>query len=193
MDYVIYYDPVMEAFTFHETFSEQLSSESVSTAPTDNSMDEVVPANPEDEECVMPAEDQLAPTLQAMDDAVLFANENDSVDEDEDDDVLTQLKKRREQLHALLVNTNEENQLGYRRVPGRLKEREMRLCRLRERVIPGQTTLVLDTNCFIGHFDHVKRLINGDKWPIVIPLVGKSTYFFEKIMFLYIKNTLKQW
>jgi hypothetical protein len=54
------------------------------------------------------------------------------------------------------------------------KEREARLNRIREKVIPGQTVLVLDTNCFIGHIDAIRRLIQGGSWSIVIPLVGKN-------------------
>ncbi|KAI8140140.1 hypothetical protein BJV82DRAFT_624032 [Fennellomyces sp. T-0311] len=159
MHHVLYYDPVLEVFT-----SKAVEKHEAMATTEETTFD--IPAM--DDSC---EEEQMSTTLLAMDDAVLFANENDSVDEDGDDDMLTQLKKRREQLQTMLTMTTEENRNGKRRVPGRLKEREARLNRLRERVIPGKTTIILDTNCFIGHFDHVKRLIKSSKWTIVIPLV----------------------
>lgn len=157
MSHVFYYDPVSEAFTPTAAARQPKPEQASATAAAE--------AQKEDD-----AEALLEPTtlMMAMDDAVLFSNETDAV-EDEDDDMLTQLKKRREQLQTMLQNSPP---LSLRKVSmGRHKERQERLSRLRERVLPGQTTLVLDTNCFIGHFEHVKKLIASHQWQVVIPLV----------------------
>ncbi|ORY95317.1 hypothetical protein BCR43DRAFT_492790 [Syncephalastrum racemosum] len=157
MSHVFYYDPVREAFTPTAATREPKSEET----------NEVIAAETQEDDDV---DALLAPTtlMMAMDDAVLFSNETDAV-EDEDDDMLTQLKKRREQLQTMLQS---KPPASPRKVPmGRHKERQERLNRLHERVLPGQTTLVLDTNCFIGHFEHVKKLIASHQWQIVIPLV----------------------
>ncbi|KAI9275488.1 hypothetical protein BDA99DRAFT_568163 [Phascolomyces articulosus] len=167
MHHVLYYDPVLEIFTSKLIDEQDRINMTKEGATSDLSPSAENGDTDEDQE-----DESLSTTLQAMDDAVLFSNENDSVDEDGDDDMLTQLKKRRELLQTMLTTTpTRENRSGYRRAPARLKEREARLNRLRERVIPGKTTIILDTNCFIGHFDHVKRLIKSGKWSIVLPLV----------------------
>ena len=182
MHHVLSYDPVLEIFTSkkvdHEDLTNNSVEEGIGSSDLLSPMSKNIANNEQNDD-----EEGISTALQAMDDAVLFSNENDSVDEDGDDDMLTQLKKRRELLQTMLTTTTtkptEENKWGYRRAPARLKEREARLNRLRERVIPGKTTIILDTNCFIGHFDHVKRLIKSNKWSIVLPLVGKfSTNFF---------------
>ncbi|CAO3597155.1 unnamed protein product [Absidia cylindrospora] len=144
-------------------------------------------------------ETDILPILTAMDDAVLFDSTNvlvddethqvddtdgsnglalkiDDTDDDDDDDMMGQLKKRRQHLQSMLATMTEEKRhaatYGYQKLTMRRgKEREVRLNRIREKVIPGQTVLVLDTNCFIGHMDAIRRLIQGGAWPIVIPLV----------------------
>ena len=168
MSHVFCYDPVLELFVVDKGLEEQIS---MHQQDDDHVQSPISNASQETENDIS-NESPLAPTIEDMDDAVLFSNENDSVDEDGDDDMLTQLKKRREQLQAMLTTTSGIN-TNHRRALGRLKEREARLNRLRERVIPGQTVIVLDTNCFIGHIDHVQRLIQSNKWSIVIPLVGR--------------------
>ncbi|KAI8391194.1 uncharacterized protein BYT42DRAFT_641709 [Radiomyces spectabilis] len=118
-------------------------------------------------------DDAVVATLAEMDDAVLLSNETDSLDEedDADTDMLSQLKKRRDQLQQMMVSVTDEQRFGYRKLPTRVKEREARLKRLEEKLIPEYTTLVLDTNCFIGHLNHVKKLMASHTWIIVIPLV----------------------
>lgn len=171
MSHVFCYDPVLEIFVVNKGLEEEID---MHQEEEDEVQSPISNASQETESDDINNEPPFAPTIEAMDDAVLFSNENDSVDEDGDDDMLTQLKKRREQLQAMLTTTSGAN-TNHRRALGRLKEREARLNRLRERVIPGQTVIVLDTNCFIGHIDHVQRLIQSNKWSIVIPLVGRLT------------------
>lgn len=116
-------------------------------------------------------------TIAEMDDDVLLSSETEYSDEKNGgDDIMTQLKKRREQLQSIVASAEQEERFGYRRLPARAKEREARLNYLRERVIPGKTILVLDTNCFIGHIDHVKKLFQAKKWSIIVPLVGKKIF-----------------
>ncbi|KAG0178760.1 hypothetical protein DFQ28_003803 [Apophysomyces sp. BC1034] len=160
---LIYYDPVQETFSVAKDVQENMSqfntTEDDSAHETENLDD-------------LEDKSNLAATLLEMDDAVLLSNDTDAVDEEEEgDDMLTQLKKRREQLQLMLTAAAKENPHGYRQLPSRMKEREARLNYLRDRVVPGQTVLVLDTNCFIGHLDHIKRLIASAKWLIVVPLV----------------------
>lgn len=180
MSHVFCYDPVLEIFVVNKGLEEEIDMHQEEDDHVQSPISNVSQGTESDENNEPP----LAPTIEAMDDAVLFSNENDSVDEDGDDDMLTQLKKRREQLQAMLTTTSGTN-TNHRRALGRLKEREARLNRLRERVIPGQTVIVLDTNCFIGHIDHVQRLIQSNKWSIVIPLVGKLTCIHEQEMDSY--------
>lgn len=144
-----------------------------SSAATDDQISNGNLGEPESEYDNVDIQEHLAPTLLAMDDDVLLAKETDDLEEQEGDDIVTQLKKRREQLQTMLtVTSQEERGHEYKRSYGRAKEREARLKSLRERVIPSETILVLDTNCFIGQLELVKRLIESDKWSIVIPLVG---------------------
>lgn len=116
-----------------------------------------------------------ATTIAEMDDDVLLSSETDLDEQNEGDDFMTQLKKRREQLQSIVVSSEAEERFGYRRLPARVKEREARLNYLRECIIPGKTILVLDTNCFIGHLDLVKKLFKCQKWSIIVPLVGKCS------------------
>lgn len=155
----------------------------------------------EQDEALM-AETDILPILTALDDAVLFdstmplddddldkqmdnveANHHDNEDgidaDSDDDDMVGQLKKRRQHLQSMLATMTQEKKhadtYGYQKLyMTRGKEREARLNRIREKVIPGQTVLVLDTNCFIGHIDAIRKLIQGGSWSIVIPLVGKN-------------------
>lgn len=116
---------------------------------------------------------QEVPTMIAeMDDDVLLSTEKADLneEEEEEDDIMTQLKKRREQLQLMVAS--EARGTGQRRcLPVRVKEREARLNYLRERILPNKTVLVLDTNCFIGHLDHIKKLMESEKWTIIVPLV----------------------
>lgn len=168
MQGLIWYDPVQEAFTVVNALQEKMDQ--VYAVQQEGEAVQETDRTDKSEE-----QSNLEATLLEMDDAVLLSNDTDIVEEEEEesDDMLTQLKKRREQLQLMLTAAAKENPHGYRQLPSRQKEREARLNYLRDRVVPGQTVLVLDTNCFIGHFEHIKRLIMSNKWLIVVPLVGK--------------------
>lgn len=181
----MYYDPVEEVFTISRSVEERAAmleqerlSEQVKELKTDHLYDD-------DEEIPTPVT-----TIAEMDDDVLLSNETEFSDEkNEGDDIMTQLKKRREQLQSIVASAEQEERFGYRRLPARAKEREARLNYLRERIIPGKTILVLDTNCFIGHIDLVKRLFAAKKWSFIVPLVGR----FFVILPLYVEqNHTKQ-
>lgn len=167
LDDILYYDPVEEVFTISRSVEERAAmleqerlSEQVKELKTDHLYDD-------DEEIPTPVT-----TIAEMDDDVLLSNETEFSDEkNEGDDIMTQLKKRREQLQSIVASAEQEERFGYRRLPARAKEREARLNYLRERIIPGKTILVLDTNCFIGHIDLVKRLFAAKKWSFIVPLV----------------------
>ncbi|KAI7872751.1 hypothetical protein BDF14DRAFT_1716361 [Spinellus fusiger] len=92
-------------------------------------------------------------------------------EEEEVDPTVMELKKRREQLQSMLVVANEERRFGYRKLSSPAKDRELRLSRLSERVLPGKTVLILDTNCFIGQLADIVTLFEANKWLIVVPLV----------------------
>ncbi|KAF7727303.1 hypothetical protein EC973_007819 [Apophysomyces ossiformis] len=159
---LIYYDPVQEGFVVTKNVQEAGGQ----PCPSESYVAQEV-SNLEDHEG-----DTLTPSLIEMDDDVLLSKDTDTVDdEDENDDMLTQLKKRREQLQLMLTSAAKDHTRDYHKMPNRMREREARLNYLRDRVVPGKTVLVLDTNCFIGHLDHVKRLIASAKWLIVVPLV----------------------
>lgn len=167
----MYYDPVEEIFTISKSVEERavaLASELTNhsqklTRNTDDLYDDT-----QDDASLMGTA-----TIAEMDDDVLLSNEIDLDEQNEGDDFMTQLKKRREQLQSIVVSSEAEERFGYRRLPARVKEREARLNHLRECIIPGKTILVLDTNCFIGHLDLVKKLFKCQKWSIIVPLVGK--------------------
>lgn len=178
MDDILYYDPVEEMFTISRsveerafTLEQEKLSEQVKELKTDHLYD--------DEEIPAPE----TTTIAEMDDDVLLSNETEFSDEkNEGDDIMTQLKKRREQLQSIVASAEQEERFGYRRLPAlRAKEREARLNYLRERIIPGKTILVLDTNCFIGHLDLVKRLFAAKKWSFIVPLVGKFFFCYAMV------------
>lgn len=126
-----------------------------------------------DNQQVYEEEEEAPPvTIAEMDDDVLLSSETEFDDQqNEGDDIMTQLKKRREQLQSIVASAEQEERFGYRRLPARAKEREIRLNYLRECIISGKTILVLDTNCFIGHIDHVQKLLQSKKWSVIVPLV----------------------
>ncbi|KAI9023877.1 hypothetical protein CLU79DRAFT_718634 [Phycomyces nitens] len=163
MSHLFEYDPVYEKFIPVKYEQDGIDTEEnleveypPLMAETNGGMDQMV---------------TLKTALAEMDDAVLLSNETDPLDEDEDDPIVTQLKKRREQLQTMLVAANEQKRYGYRKLPTQVKEREARMNHLREHVIPGKTVLILDTNCFIGHLENIKNLFAANKWLIVVPLV----------------------
>jgi rRNA-processing protein FCF1 len=165
LDDILYYDPVEEIFTLSKSVEERMfelekEHETETTKPMEEDDDE------EEEES-----DIIMTSIAEMDDDVLLSSETEIDEPNEGDDIMTQLKKRREQLQSIVASAEAEERYGYRRLPNRVKEREARLNYLRERIIPGKTILVLDTNCFIGHIDYVQKLLNAQKWSIIVPLV----------------------
>ncbi|KAK4512834.1 uncharacterized protein ATC70_003542 [Mucor velutinosus] len=169
LDDILYYDPVEEIFTISKSVEERavaLANEATNQSQklehnTDDLYDDI-----QDEASLIGAT-----TIAEMDDDVLLSSETDFDEQNEGDDLMTQLKKRREQLQSIVVSSEAEERFGYRRLPARVKEREARLNYLRECIIPGKTILVFDTNCFIGHLDLVKKLFKCQKWSIIVPLV----------------------
>ncbi|KAG2210352.1 hypothetical protein INT47_003337 [Mucor saturninus] len=163
LDDILYYDPVEEIFTVSKTVEERafaLDQEFNLSQSKDQHTENLYD------------EEQVVATIAEMDDDVLLSSETECFDEkNEGDDIMTQLKKRREQLQSIVASAEKEERFGYRRLPARAKEREARLNYLRECIIPGKTILVLDTNCFIGHIDHVQKLLESKKWTIIVPLV----------------------
>lgn len=168
----MYYDPVEEIFTISKSVEERavaLANEVAnSTQKLDQIADHLYDEIQEDSSLIGTT------TIAEMDDDVLLSNETGFDEQNEGDDFMTQLKKRREQLQSIVVSSEAEERFGYRRLPARAKEREARLNYLRECIIPGKTILVLDTNCFIGHLDLVKKLLKCQKWSIIVPLVGNN-------------------
>ncbi|RCH87414.1 hypothetical protein CU098_006626, partial [Rhizopus stolonifer] len=160
LDGILYYDPVEEMFTVSRSIEERMSELEIEETKAAS-----MPLEEEQKEIPMV-------TIEEMDDDVLLSSETELDDtQDGDDDIMTQLKKRREQLQSIVATAEAEERHGFRRLPGRAKEREARLNYLRECIIPGKTILVLDTNCFIGHIDHVKKLLQSQKWSVIVPLV----------------------
>lgn len=188
----MYYDPVEEIFTVSKSVEERAvvlangvanNTQKLEQQQSINGLYDEIPDNSNDNDGS--DEDPLinAATIAEMDDDVLLSNETDFDDQNEGDDFMTQLKKRREQLQSIVVSTEAEERFGYRRLPARVKEREARLNYLRDCIIPGKTILVLDTNCFIGHLDLVKKLLKCQKWSIIVPLVGK-----DKVVTIHAKS-----
>lgn len=168
----MYYDPVEEIFTISKSVEKRavaLANEVAnSTQKLDQIADNLYDEIQEDNSLIGTT------TIAEMDDDVLLSSETGFDEQNEGDDFMTQLKKRREQLQSIVVSSEAEERFGYRRLPARAKEREARLNYLRECIIPGKTILVLDTNCFIGHLDLVKKLLKCQKWSIIVPLVGNN-------------------
>jgi hypothetical protein len=40
------------------------------------------------------------------------------------------------------------------------------------RIVPGYTTIIVDTNCLIGDLDIVKKVIQSEKWVVIVPSIG---------------------
>lgn len=163
MEDILLYDPVEEVFTLSKSVEERASE-----LEKEKETESIKPVEKDEEE-----QDVIMTSIAEMDDDVLLSSETEIDELNEGDDITTQLKKRREQLQSIIATAEAEERFGYRRLPNRVKEREARLNYLRERIIPGKTILVLDTNCFIGHIDYVERLFEAQKWSIIVPLVGK--------------------
>ncbi|KAL9536977.1 hypothetical protein MBANPS3_012196 [Mucor bainieri] len=170
LDDILYYDPVEEVFTVAKSVEERavaMANELTHHAQTlEHSAAQDLYDDVQNDASLLGAT-----TIAEMDDDVLLSSETDLDEQNEGDDFMTQLKKRREQLQSIVVSSEAEERFGYRRLPARVKEREARLNYLRECIIPGKTILVLDTNCFIGHLDLVKKLFKCQKWSIIVPLV----------------------
>ncbi|OBZ88134.1 hypothetical protein A0J61_03812 [Choanephora cucurbitarum] len=172
LDGILYYDPVEEIFTESKSIEEKMAAlelASVSVPLEQNT--HVLLEDDEEHDTIV---SMGCTTIEEMDDDVLLSNQvelDDDDQENDDDDIMTQLKKRREQLQAIVTTAEAEQHYGFRRLPSRVKEREARLNYLRECIIPGKTILVLDTNCFIGHIDHVKKLLQSQTWSVIVPLV----------------------
>lgn len=168
----MYYDPVEEIFTISKSVEERavaLANEVANSAQKLDQIDDNLYDEIQEDNTLIGAT-----TIAEMDDDVLLSSETGFDEQNEGDDFMTQLKKRREQLQSIVVSSEAEERFGYRRLPARAKEREARLNYLRECIIPGKTILVLDTNCFIGHLDLVKKLFKCQKWSIIVPLVGNN-------------------
>lgn len=187
MEDVLYYDPVEEMFSISKTVEDRVNE----LEQKKQLVKELVESEDDGEEETEEEEtdDVIMTSIAEMDDDVLLSSETEIDELNEGDDIMTQLKKRREQLQSIVATAEAEERFGYRRLPNRVKEREARLNYLRERIIPGKTILVLDTNCFIGHIDYVRKLFNAQKWSIIVPLVGKKQkrkVFFKLIFELNI-------
>ncbi|KAI8644882.1 hypothetical protein BD408DRAFT_400774 [Parasitella parasitica] len=170
LDDILYYDPVEEMFTVSKSVEERavaLANEVANnTEGPQYSVDDLYDQTQNDDLLI-----GATATIAEMDDDVLLSREIGLDEQNKDDDFMTQLKKRREQLQSIVVSSEAEERFGYRCLPARVKEREARLNYLRSCILPGKTILVLDTNCFIGHLDLVKKLFKCQKWSIIVPLV----------------------
>ncbi|KAI7907750.1 uncharacterized protein BX663DRAFT_547430 [Cokeromyces recurvatus] len=163
LDDLLYYDPVEEIFTVSKSIEKRVSTlKPAATSESSLTKQQTAVENLYEENTM---------TIAEIEDDVLLSSETEFDEQNDGDDIMTQLKKRREQLQSIVASAEAEERFGYRRLPARAMEREARLNYLRERIIPGKTVLVLDTNCFIGHIEHVKYLLESQKWSIVIPLV----------------------
>ncbi|KAI8339982.1 hypothetical protein BC941DRAFT_419090 [Chlamydoabsidia padenii] len=183
MHQVLEYDPVQETFMVKPNPEESMMDETemlpILTALDDAVLfDTAMPLDDNGDGFDIDNSNKLDGDNQVDDHHNGNNDDNDDNDDgDDDDDMVGQLKKRRQHLQSMLATmTREKNYAdtyGYQELnySNRGKERVARLNRIREKVIPGQTVLVLDTNCFIGHFNAIRRLIQGGAWSIVIPLV----------------------
>ncbi|CEP10721.1 hypothetical protein [Parasitella parasitica] len=170
LDNILCYDPVEEMFAISKSVEERAVAVAneviINTEKPENCADEACNDIQDNDSLI-----GTTTTITEMDDDILLSSEANFDEHNEGDDFMTQLKKRREQLQSIVVSCEAEERFGFRRIPARVKEREARLDYLRNCIVPGKTILVLDTNCFIGHLDLVKKLVNGQKWSIIIPLV----------------------
>ncbi|CAO3621290.1 unnamed protein product [Cunninghamella echinulata] len=190
MSHVLEFDPVNKVFLVNNDLSSNHSTKEENITKTT----EMLPILTAMDDAVLFESDSLQDPTTSNDENndgdqysrlyndIIFNNNKlsddntDKEEEDDDDGMMGQLKKRREQLQSMINTMTEEKKhletFGYQPLSNRrVKERELRLNRLREKVIPGQTVLVFDTNCFIGHLETIRKLFQGASWSIVIPLV----------------------
>lgn len=40
------------------------------------------------------------------------------------------------------------------------------------RIVPGYTSIIVDTNCLIGDLEIVKKVIQSEKWVVIVPSIG---------------------
>ncbi|CAG8504968.1 12765_t:CDS:2 [Funneliformis caledonium] len=118
-------------------------------------------------------------SIEEDDNAILKTTESTFEEYSEDDDEgIMELKSRRQELETLLaVSRNDVHNYKTARFSSKKSRKVKRTASEKKessvlcRVAPGYTTIVVDTNYLIGDLEMVKKLIQSEKWIIVVPLV----------------------
>ncbi|CAH1763876.1 9022_t:CDS:2 [Entrophospora sp. SA101] len=88
---------------------------------------------------------------------------------DEGDDEIKELKTRRQELENMLA-TKYKGTLNNSQQQKSTTQKKT-ASSLLSKIVPGFTTLVVDTNCLVGDLNLVKKIIQSDNWTVVVPLV----------------------
>ncbi|CAG8549996.1 4271_t:CDS:2 [Acaulospora morrowiae] len=111
-------------------------------------------------------------TLSERAETIEIEDEESEVDShDEDDEEIKELKSRRQELENLLVASRSNSSSKQRPLSVSKVQQQVVSKKTLSRIVPGYTTLVVDTNCLVGDLVMVKKIICSDNWVVVVPLV----------------------
>ena len=91
------------------------------------------------------------------------------------------MQSRRQELEALLSASRNNIRSSKTKSPAKkskVKRTASEKNALRK-VIPKCTTIIVDTNCLIGDLEVAKRIIQSEKWAIIVPSIGKHIYIYQ--------------
>jgi hypothetical protein len=87
--------------------------------------------------------------------------------------MFTMTQMRRQELETLFAATRNSTSA---RVSSRTTRSQRKNLRnhTTSRIKSGITSLVIDTNCFVGDLKMMKEIIQSEKWIVIVPLVGND-------------------
>ncbi|CAB4406875.1 unnamed protein product [Rhizophagus irregularis] len=112
------------------------------------------------------------------DDAILstepsFGEVDGEYSEDNNEGIM-ELKSRRQELEALLAaSRNNMHSSKSKSSAKKLKKvkRTVSGKNFLNRIVPGYTSIIVDTNCLIGDLEIVKKVIQSEKWVVIVPSI----------------------
>ncbi|RIA85715.1 hypothetical protein C1645_781251 [Glomus cerebriforme] len=94
--------------------------------------------------------------------------------EEHNNEGIMELKSRRQELEALLAASRNNIHSSKAKSPAKKAKKVKRTASEKNifyRIVPGYTTIIVDTNCLIGDLEIVKKIIQSEKWIVIVPSI----------------------
>ncbi|GBC10647.1 hypothetical protein RclHR1_00980024 [Rhizophagus clarus] len=102
-----------------------------------------------------------------------FEEVDEEYSEDNNEGIM-ELKSRRQELEALLATSRNNLHSSKTKSSAKKFKKVKRTAsgkNVLNKIVPGYTTIIVDTNCLIGDLEIVKKVIRSEKWVVIVPSI----------------------